>query len=121
MAFVVISTLAFSLVEGAFILPAHVAHSKALSKEAKKNKVEKAFDNIMSTLRDKYYAPLLKFTMKNWVLALSIPIALFLITLGGIKGGFIKLTFFPFIEQDYITVNLEMPSGTRENITESYL
>ena len=121
MAFVVISTLAFSLVEGAFILPSHVAHSKALSKEAKKNKVEKAFDNIMSTLRDKYYAPLLKFTMKNWVLALSIPIALFLITLGGIKGGFIKLTFFPFIEQDYITVNLEMPSGTRENITESYL
>ncbi len=121
MAFVVISTLAFSLVEGAFILPAHVAHSKALSKNAKKNKVEKVFDNIMSTLRDKYYAPLLKFTMKNWVLALSVPIALFLITLGGINGGLIKLTFFPFIEQDYITVNLEMPSGTTESITESYL
>ena len=121
MAFVVISTLAFSLVEGAFILPAHVAHSKALSKNAKKNKVEKLFDNIMSTLRDKYYAPLLKFTMKNWVLALSVPIALFLITLGGINGGLIKLTFFPFIEQDFITVNLEMPSGTTESITESYL
>jgi len=121
MAFVVISTLAFSLVEGAFILPAHVAHSKALSKEAKKNKVEKAFDNIMSTLRDKYYGPFLRFAMKNWVLALSVPIALFIITLGGIRGGIIKLTFFPFIEQDYITVNLEMPSGTRENITEGYL
>ena len=121
MAFVVISTLAFSLVEGAFILPAHVAHSKALSKEAKKNKVEKAFDNIMSTLRDKYYGPFLRFAMKNWVLALSVPIALFIITLGGIRGGIIKLTFFPFIEQDYITVNLEMPSGTRENITEEYL
>ena len=121
MAFVVISTLAFSLVEGAFILPAHVAHSKALSKNAKKNKVEKVFDNIMSTLRDKYYAPLLKFTMKNWVLALSVPIALFLITLGGINGGLIKLTFFPFIEQDYITVNLEMPSGTTQSIAESYL
>ena len=121
MAFVVISTLAFSLVEGAFILPAHVAHSKALSKEAKKNKVERAFDNIMSTLRDKYYGPFLRFAMKNWVLALSVPIALFIITLGGIRGGIIKLTFFPFIEQDYITVNLEMPSGTRENITEGYL
>jgi len=121
MAFVVISTLAFSLVEGAFILPAHVAHSKALSKNAKKNKVEKVLDNIMSTLRDKYYAPLLKFTMKNWVLALSVPIALFLITLGGINGGLIQLTYFPFIEQDYITVNLEMPSGTTQSIAESYL
>lgn len=121
MAFVVISTLAFSLVEGAFILPAHVAHSKALSKEAKKNKVERVFDNLMATLRDKYYAPFLKFTLHNWVFALSVPIALFLITIGGIQGGLIKLTFFPFIEQDYITVNLEMPSGTRENITENHL
>ena len=121
MAFVVISTLAFSLVEGAFILPAHVAHSRALSKDATKNKVEIFFDNIMSRLRDKYYAPFLQFSMRNWVLVLSFPIALFLITIGGIKGGFIQLTFFPSIEQDFINVQLEMPAGTRENVTEKVL
>ncbi len=121
MAFVVISTLAFSLVEGAFILPAHVAHSKALSKESKKNKVEKAFDNIMSTLRDKYYAPFLKFTLKNWVLALSVPIALFLITIGGLQGKIIKTTFFPKIENDFISISLELPTGTRETVTEDIL
>lgn len=121
MAFVVISTLAFSLVEGAFILPAHVAHSRALSPNATKNSLERFFDNIMKWLREKSYAPFLRFSMNNWVLALSFPVALFLITIGGIQGGFIKLTFFPFIEQDFITVSLELPSGTRENITESVL
>ena len=121
MAFVVIATLSFSLVEGAFILPAHVAHSRALSREAKKNKIEKTFDQIMEFLRDKTYAPLLRFIMNNWVMTLSIPIALFLITIGGIQGGLIKLTFFPFIEQDFISVSIEMPSGTQEDVTESFL
>ena len=36
MGFVVIVTLIFSLVEGAFILPAHIAYSKALDKIQKK-------------------------------------------------------------------------------------
>ncbi|MGB0403645.1 MAG: efflux RND transporter permease subunit [Salibacteraceae bacterium] len=121
MAFVVIATLSFSLVEGAFILPAHVAHSRALSRKAKKNKIEKTFDQVMAFLRDKTYAPFLRFIMKNWVFTLSIPIALFLITIGGIKGGLIKLTFFPFIEQDFISVSIEMPSGTQEDVTESFL
>jgi len=121
MAFVVISTLVFSLVEGAFILPAHVAHSKALSKEATKNKVELFFDNLMKWLRDKTYAPFLQFAMKNWVLALSFPVALLLITVGGIRGGFIQLTFFPSIEQDFINVELELPAGTRESVTEELL
>ena len=36
MGFVVIVTLIFSLIEGAFILPAHIAYSKALDKKTKK-------------------------------------------------------------------------------------
>lgn len=36
MGFVVIATLLFSLVECAFILPAHIAHSRALKKKSKK-------------------------------------------------------------------------------------
>ncbi len=121
MAFVVISTLAFSLVEGAFILPAHVAHSRALSKEAIKNKIELFFDRTMTWLREKTYAPLLKFSLNNWVLAVSFPLALLFITIGGLKGGFIRWTFFPAIEQDFINVELELPAGTRENVTEQVL
>ncbi|UTW62967.1 efflux RND transporter permease subunit [bacterium SCSIO 12741] len=121
MAFVVISTLAFSLVEGALILPAHIAHSRALSPKATKNALEKVFDRTMNYLRDKIYAPILEFSLHNWVLALSIPTALFFITIGAMNGGIIRRTIFPSIEQDFITVTLEMPSGTREYITEGSL
>ena len=39
MAIVVILTLVFSLLEGAFILPAHVAHSKALDDDKRPQRV----------------------------------------------------------------------------------
>jgi len=120
-AFVVMATLFFSLVEGALILPAHVAHSKALNKGYKENIVTRSFDRFMKWLRDKIYAPILRFSLKNKLFALSIPIAMFLVTLGAMSGGIIKFTFFPRIERDTININLTMPAGTRENITEQWL
>ena len=65
MGFVVIATLIFSLVEGAFILPAHIAHSRALNKNNNNkwsigsffNKVAYFFNKILNFFRDKYYLP----------------------------------------------------------------
>jgi multidrug efflux pump subunit AcrB len=119
--FVVIWTLIFSLLEGAFILPAHVAHSRALSPHATKNLVERTFDNIMRWLRENSYAPVLRFAIDHWFFTLSVSVALFMITLGAIGGGIVKLTFFPFIERDNINITLEMPAGTREQVTEDIL
>ncbi len=119
--FVLMATLAFSLVEGALILPAHVGHSKALNKDYKENIITRTFDNVMKFLRDKLYAPVLRFCLNNKLLALSIPIAMFIITIGAMGGGIIKFTFFPRIERDTINVNLTMPAGTRENVTEKWL
>lgn len=118
MAIVVSLTLVFSLVEGALILPAHVGHSKAMDRNLKMSFVERNLKNFMNWMRDKLYAPILRFTMNNTWVAFSAIIALFLIAVPGlIGGGFVKTTFFPFIEGDNITVNLKMASGTRENIT----
>ena len=121
LAFVVMGTLAVSLIEGAFILPAHIAHSKSLQTEIKKNKFEKFMDNIMNFMRDRLYKPFLMFSMKNTVFTLAVPTALFFITIGSIGGGIIGVTFFPFIERDDIAISIEMPPGTRDNITEDYL
>ena len=57
MAVVVIFSLIFSLVEGALILPAHVAHSKALSEDNDKGWVTTQLDNFMSFMKNKMYAP----------------------------------------------------------------
>jgi len=54
MSFIVIATLFFSLVEGVFILPAHVAHSKALNKESKPNKFMRVTSNFMNWMKINY-------------------------------------------------------------------
>lgn len=121
LAFVVICTLLISLVEGIFILPAHIAHSKSLQGELKKSKLERFFDNIMNYGRRKIYEPAFAFSLKNKFFSLAIFIAIFMVTIGGISGGLIKFTFFPFIERDTIVVDVEMQPGTREHLTQEVL
>ncbi|MDA1336072.1 MAG: efflux RND transporter permease subunit [Bacteroidetes bacterium] len=118
MATVIILTLVFSLVEGALILPAHIGHSRALNREVKRNRFERAMRSFMNGLRDRLYAPVLRFSLKQpWVM-FCIILAIFMITVPGLIGsGKVKTTFFPFIEGDNLTINLTMQSGTRDEIT----
>ncbi len=121
-AFVVIATLLISLVEGIFILPAHIAHSKALhDKPGTKGWLMSKSEAFIHFQRDRLYAPLLRFAIGNPVIAVVVPVALMIVTVGALQGGIVKMTFFPIIERDNVTVTLEMPAGTRESITDSLL
>ena len=113
LAIVVIFTLIFSLIEGALILPAHIAHSKAL-REGNGSAVTQFFDSIMDFMRHKMYGPILNFSMKFPIPTLSICIAGLLLVVGAFQGGLIKGTFFPFVQQDDFRIDLELPSGARE-------
>jgi len=121
-AFVVIATLIMSLVEAVFILPAHIAHSKALKQEAGKHGwFETKSEAGLLWLRDKVYAPALKFCINHTMIAIAIPVALLIIIMGALNGSIIKTTFFPNIESNNVTVSLEMPAGTPANVTDSIL
>ncbi len=121
MAIVVIFSLIFSLVEGATILAAHIAHSKALTRKSSESKVQRFLERCMDWLRRKTYAPVLRFSMENKLLTVAFMIALLWITLQSISGGIIRTTFFPVIERDNVNIELRMPAGTRDHITERYL
>jgi len=114
---VVVLTLSVSLVEALLILPAHLAHSNALKKNAGTYAINRYGDRFLKWIRDKLYAPSLAFIINNRLFGFAIPIALFIITIGAIQGGVIRFTFFPSIASDVIVVNLKMPQGTNENIT----
>lgn len=134
---IVILTLTVSLVEALIILPAHLAHSKALQAKKEKDKEENATgikkffakmrvinrfgDRIMMFLRDKLYTPVLKFVLEFKLLALGIFIGLLILTLGAVGGGIISVTLFPRIASDQVTVTLDMPNGTNEKITDSII
>jgi multidrug efflux pump subunit AcrB len=131
---IVILTLLVSLVEALIILPAHLAHSKALRKQEEEenpSKIKQFFskmrvintfgDRIMSFLRDKVYTPVLRFVLNAKLFSLGVFVALLVLTFGSIGGGIIGVTIFPRIASDRVSVELDMPNGTNEKITDSII
>ena len=130
---IVILTLVVSLVEALIILPAHLAHSKALQPANLKPKkgLAKAFaklrivneygDILMSWMRDSVYSPALSFTMRYKIFTFSIFVCALIITFGCIGGGIIRTAFFPKIASDRVQVSLQMPNGTNEVVTDSII
>jgi len=134
---VVILTLVVSLVEALIILPAHLAHSKALRVQSNKPKLglaslfQKLFsklryintfgDFIMRWLRDRLYSPLLKFGLQYKILTFSFFIVFMILTLASFQGGIIRGAFFPQIASDQVKITLRMPNGTNEKVTDSVI
>ena len=130
---IVILTLIVSLVEALVILPAHLAHSKALQPRSDKPKkgIARAFqkmrvindygDKAMNWMRDKLYAPILRFSLSNKLFVFSLFFAALFLTVGSMNGGIIKRAFFPRVSSDQVSVNLSMPNGTSEYITDSII
>ncbi len=133
---VVILTLLVSLVEALIILPAHIAHSKALkrvSAEEEKNKkgIDKLFmklrvvnrygDRMMGYLRDNIYGPAVRFTVKNRFVSFALLTAMLILTIGSIMGGVVQVTLFPSIASDRVSIDLLMPEGTNPRKTDSII
>ncbi|GAB7256059.1 efflux RND transporter permease subunit [Polaribacter sp. OB-PA-B3] len=132
---IVLLTLTVSLVEALVILPAHIAHSKALERKREENgeekktnvidtfftKVNKAADRLLMKLRDTFYMPFLKFCLQNKIFALSLPIALVIFSIMAMNAGIVKQAFFPRIASDRVQITLTMPQGTNEQITDSII
>lgn len=113
--------LLISLVEAFLILPAHLAHSRALDKNSKPFMLNVWADKGIGWIRDTIYVPTLKFVLNNKVFGLALPLAFLLLTIGAMQGGIIRFTFFPNISSDRVTITLKMPQGTSETITDSLI
>jgi multidrug efflux pump subunit AcrB len=134
---VVILTLVVSLVEALIILPAHLAHSKALRVQNPEQKTglrgmfQKVFlklryintfgDRIMRWLNDKLYSPALRFALNYKFLTISFFIVFLILTSASFQGGIIRGAFLPQIASDRIEVSLNMPRGTNANVTDSII
>ncbi len=126
---VVILTLGISLIEALIILPAHIAHSKALIRKKKEptglfkvfSIINQKADQFLMFVRDKLYVPYLIFFLKNKFLGFAIPVALLIFSVGGIMSGVVKTSFFPRMASDRVSINLVMPQGTNEKITDSII
>ena len=124
---VVMPTLVWSLIESLTILPSHLAHMKERkSKLLFFEYISKIWTRIQNKINirlknfiNNKYIPLLKKSLKNPPLTISIFMFLLLVNLGIIGGGWLKFSFFPPIESDSIKANIVFPEGTPVEVTES--
>jgi multidrug efflux pump subunit AcrB len=124
MAFIVIFSLLFSLMEAFFVLPAHLASKHILRSKKKQNfglKLRRKLDKGVEWMRDKLYGRALKAVINYKWIAAVVPLAVLLITIGLFNGGLIKSTFFPSIPFDQFTVNIAFKPGSGEKRTMEYV
>jgi multidrug efflux pump subunit AcrB len=125
MAFVVVASLAFSLVEATLVLPAHIGspHILQRKKEAVNfgNRFRDRLERYILWMRNRLYGRSLAFILRHRHVALAVPLALLLITIGLFGGGIISSTFFPNIPPDSFNVNVAFTPGEGEKQTYEYL
>ncbi|MCU4174788.1 efflux RND transporter permease subunit [Carboxylicivirga sp. N1Y90] len=117
---VVILILFVSLIEGLIILPAHMAHSKALTKNSgsKWKKYMAWAERGLLKFRDVIFKPLLEKAIHNKIVTSLIFTGLFILSIVMLNTGVVRSTFFPEVEGDDFTIALTMPSGTDESVTQ---
>lgn len=115
MPIIVITVLIISLVESLFILPAHLSGRLVSSNAPIWSKIEhqrSKFDKVIRWLIDKTYVKTLQWVQSNRYTTVAIGLAILLVAVGFVSGGFIKFVMMPKIDADWITVSLEMAPGT---------
>ncbi|MCH1496563.1 MAG: efflux RND transporter permease subunit [Rubripirellula sp.] len=129
--FAVIAMLVISLLESVFVLPCHLAYShsgffrflsillfplrpigvtlKAASKVAGKS---------LLTARDRIYMPALHFSLRSPLVPLAISVALFIITIGCLRGGIVSYILFPKSDNNNLQATISFPDGTTATETD---
>ena len=117
---VVIISLGFSLLEALLILPAHLAHSKALHDNPKGNnlfvRIRHSIDKALDIFLNKFYRRFLAFTLRNrWAVSAGV-FAAILIIIGLFQGSHVRAQFFPDLEPPYARIQVEVPAGTSAEV-----
>ncbi len=123
---VVIILLGLSLIESLLILPHHLSHINV--KEPPSNVVfrffAKARDKVDGALKRFIEGPLervLDFTTKHWFVTITGAVTVLVLSIGILANGYIKFSFFPQIEGNYVTASVEMAEGTSLQRTEQLI
>ena len=122
MAFAVIASLLFSLVEAFLILPSHLASKKVFKKESTSffSRIKQKVEKLVEGLRNIYSKINTKF-VKNYRWHVWTPFLFIILVLIMFISGVIRWTFFPSIPFDEVKIEFSYKPGEREFRTENFL
>ncbi|MDD5729252.1 MAG: efflux RND transporter permease subunit, partial [Victivallales bacterium] len=110
--------LIVSLVEAFLILPNHLSHSLTHGKMRSPSRVRRKIDEAIEWARLNIIGRLAAKSIPNRYFFVGSVIAVFIISLGMIAGGFLKFRLFPSLDGDTIVARVLMPQGTPLEKTE---
>ncbi|MCP4597645.1 efflux RND transporter permease subunit [Neptuniibacter sp.] len=109
---VVICVILASLVECFLILPGHLHHSIKKAEDLHPSKTRIRLENGFNHFRDNLFKKLVSRAIEFRWATIATTFALFVIAIGLLMGGRVKFTFFPAVERDTMTANVQFTSGT---------
>ncbi len=109
---ILLLVLTVSLIEAFVILPAHLNHAMHYFDPSKGGGLRRRFDALMEWLRRNLTGRLVEFLLRRRYLVFSTILALFILSVGMLASGRIKIQGFPELEGDVLMARLLMPQGT---------
>ncbi len=116
-AWVVVLCLAFSLVESKLILPSHLAIMR--SSHGSKRGLSDWADATLKRFIEKVYMPLLARAIDYRWTTLAAFIAVAILMVGLVLGGWVRVVYFPEMEADYVQAQVELQEGAPEALIAS--
>ncbi|MCB1122259.1 MAG: efflux RND transporter permease subunit, partial [Verrucomicrobiae bacterium] len=119
---VVIPTLLFSLVQSKLVLPYHLSLCKVGDRTHRSelnflSRFQRKFSDGLERFINNIYDPIVEKAIIWRYATLAGFIALMIISIGIVGGGWIRFVQFPNVPSDFIMVQLEMPEGTSSTET----
>jgi len=114
--YVVIPTLAFSIIESLWILPAHLRHQGGGRPDRTIlgwafRRAQGVFGRGLERFTRSAYLPSLELALRQRYLTVAAFTATLLLVVGVIGGGHLLFSFMPDVEADYVVADITMPRG----------
>ncbi len=113
-AWIVILCLAFSLIESKLILPSHLAIMR--SSHGTRRGISDWVDAKLKRFIEKVYKPFLARAIEFRWTTLAAFIAVAIVMVGLVLGGFIRIAFFPEFGGDFIMAQVEIQEGAPDEL-----
>ncbi len=122
---VVIAALLVSLIEGLFLLPAHLSHLPDMNADVgpghpwkrRAKRIRRGISNGLEYFADHIYRPFAEKTIRWRYITFSIAICAMLLATGLFEAGFLHFVMFSRVDGNDVVASIEFPQGTPFEVT----
>lgn len=120
---IVIMVLTLSLIESFFVLPQHLSHIRAdlpprrFSPRCITDPMRRAVGGRVERFADSTLRRAIRYTVRTPMVIVAAALALLIASVGLLAGGHVKFVFFPSIEGNFVTAEVELPESVSESVT----